>query len=209
MVLTVEPAGPLKRCYKCGESKPLAEFHRERRRPDGLQSKCRSCSGAYAKRRYADNKEVLIERRLQYRAGHADRQREHARAYNADLKAKVFEHYGTTCACCGSADDLTVDHINGDGRQHREEVFGDAETGGAEMYRWLIANGFPGGLQALCRACNLSKGTGPRCTLSHLAEEEARALVRKLLSDGVPERQIRKLSGVSLALVRRMRKEEL
>jgi len=40
VVLTTEPAEPHKRCYKCGESKPLTEYHRDRRRPDGRQAKC-------------------------------------------------------------------------------------------------------------------------------------------------------------------------
>ena len=31
----------------------------------------------------------------------------------------------------------------------------------------LIANGFPGGFQALCRRCNASKGDGEHCRLGH------------------------------------------
>jgi hypothetical protein len=32
-----------KRCTKCGEEKPLSEFHRDRTRPDGRYSFCATC----------------------------------------------------------------------------------------------------------------------------------------------------------------------
>lgn len=32
-----------KRCSKCGETKPVSEFHRDRRNKSGLQSQCRNC----------------------------------------------------------------------------------------------------------------------------------------------------------------------
>ena len=36
-----------RRCYKCGEPKPLGEFNRCRRDPLGRQRKCRACEKAY------------------------------------------------------------------------------------------------------------------------------------------------------------------
>ena len=80
---------------------------------------------------------------------------------------QVFDHYGWRCACYGSGDALSVDHVNGGGSAHREKLFGrDAETCG--RYRWLRDNGFPEGFQILCLSCNDSKGTGERCTLAHI-----------------------------------------
>lgn len=32
-----------KRCAVCGQSKPLSEFHANRSRPDGRQSRCKQC----------------------------------------------------------------------------------------------------------------------------------------------------------------------
>jgi hypothetical protein len=78
------------------------------------------------------------------------------------LKAAVFDHYGRACACCGAMDRLTVDHVNGDGAEHRAEI-----GGGWAIYRWLINNGFPDGFQILCRPCNVSKKRGTHCRLSH------------------------------------------
>jgi hypothetical protein len=37
-----------KQCTRCEEMKPVSEFWRERRSPDGLQAWCRQCQTAYA-----------------------------------------------------------------------------------------------------------------------------------------------------------------
>ena len=79
----------------------------------------------------------------------------------------MFAHYGESCACCGTADDLTIDHIDGDGREHRIELFGNADSVSTRFYRWLIEQGFPGGLQTLCAPCNASKRDGDHCRLWH------------------------------------------
>src|SRR5688572_7048861 len=63
------------------------------------------------------------------------------------------------CACCGEAEVefLGIDHIDGDGAQHRREVRPSA------IYRWLIKNKFPTGIQILCSNCNLAKGFYGSC----------------------------------------------
>lgn len=76
-------------------------------------------------------------------------------------RQRVLAHYGTTCACCGSTAQLAIDHVNGDGAEHRQAVPSH------HFDAWLIEQGFPPGFQTLCRRCNSSKGTGPRCVLSH------------------------------------------
>jgi hypothetical protein len=70
------------------------------------------------------------------------------------LKAKVFDHYGDFCKCCGETyhEFLTVDHINDDGAEHRRNV-----TGTTSIYRWLVSNDFPSGFQILCWNCNAAK----------------------------------------------------
>jgi len=39
----------VKTCTKCGETKPLAEFSRQRRAKDGLQFQCKACRAVYNK----------------------------------------------------------------------------------------------------------------------------------------------------------------
>jgi hypothetical protein len=84
-------------------------------------------------------------------------------------RVAVFAHYGTVCACpgCGATEDLTIDHPDGDGQEHRRAVAGNPHQGGHEFYRRLIAQGFPDGLQTMCGPCNKSKGNGPACRLWH------------------------------------------
>jgi hypothetical protein len=78
---------------------------------------------------------------------------------------KVIDHYsnGTMkCVCCGENHIrfLTVDHINGGGRKHRESMT-------CRFNAWLKKNGFPSGYQILCYNCNCgkqrNKGVCPHC----------------------------------------------
>lgn len=122
------------------------------------------------RRRAAANEEW----RRRDRAANPEKYREQARRYQgkgwgrarlARVRAQVFGHYGTCCACCGSTDDLTIDHTVTDGAAHRAKRFG--HRGGLNFYLWLIREGFPDGYQTLCRPCNSSKATGSRCRLDH------------------------------------------
>lgn len=105
--------------------------------------------------RYLENREGILDQRRD--AGLATRD-------------QVFAHYGASCACCGCTDDLTLDHVNGDGASHREELFGNHRKAGFPFYLWLIQEGLPPGYQTLCASCNASKGLGPCCRLDHTKE---------------------------------------
>ena len=53
-------------------------------------------------------------------------------------RTAVFDHYGRVCACCGSTEDLTIDHIDGSGAEHRAELFKDGRMAGWHFYVWLV-----------------------------------------------------------------------
>lgn len=65
----------------------------------------------------------------------------------------------------GAAENLSIDHPNGDGSAHRVELFGSRNAAGARMYMWLVAQGFPDGFQVLCLPCNKSKSNGTACRM--------------------------------------------
>jgi hypothetical protein len=44
-------------------------------------------------------------------------------ARRARIKTAVFRHYGEECACCGSSENLTIDHVRGNGKQHMARIF--------------------------------------------------------------------------------------
>jgi hypothetical protein len=170
----------VKRCTRCGLPKPAEDFGLDRRNPDGRQSRCRECKRAHdreaaktpagrarieaALRRYRSTpagRAAIRDRERDYRqrGGRAERRQR--------LRQQVFGHYGRSCACCGTAENPTIDHVNGDGSQHREELFGNGKQAGIRFYRWLVNNGFPEGYQTLCMPCNQSKSEGERCRLDH------------------------------------------
>ena len=91
------------------------------------------------------------------------------RRHHERQRAAVFGHYGWCCACCGATERLTIDHANGGGSAHREQI----GRRGSSFYAWLVRNGFPDGYSALCRSCNGSKHDGDRCRLDHAAAKAA------------------------------------
>jgi len=94
------------------------------------------------------------------------RNRDAERQAVEQMRAAVFAHYGESCSCCGTTDDLGIDHVNGDGKEQRIALFGLNPVSG-RMYRWIIEQGFPEGFQTMCRPCNTSKGVGSACRLYH------------------------------------------
>jgi len=191
----------LKACTACGRILPLAGFAPDARKPSGRQSQCRECrQAAGQRRRQADPeaerrqkherywanpermRELARDRYVATREQRLERERSRYRddpqyrEYRKSLAAIsrqtarriVLERYGTVCACCGTADDLSIDHVDGGGKRHRDELAGGRQIASDELYRWLIANDFPEGFQVLCRSCNASKGEGATCSLRHV-----------------------------------------
>lgn len=81
-----------------------------------------------------------------------------ARKRPTETRRKVFAHYGQLCVCCGTGRDLSIDHIDGNGKEHRKVI-------GSSLYAWLVQNNYPDGFQVLCRPCNSSKQTGEQCRI--------------------------------------------
>lgn len=150
-----------KTCVKCNEPKSVTEFHRDAGRADGRFPWCKACRSLYG---------ATEHYRAQVRAiYHSDPDR--FAAYQRDFRMKAREavlgHYGRLCACCGVKDNLTIDHVAGNGADHRRELFGSTRGSSGKWYAWLVAEGFPNEYQTLCRRCNRSKGRTDHCHLDH------------------------------------------
>lgn len=74
-------------------------------------------------------------------------------------KKECLDHYKHKCRCCGETifEFLTIEHINGGGRKHREE------NKITNMWLWLIKNKFPDGFEILCYNCNCGKRLNRIC----------------------------------------------
>ena len=174
-----------KRCAKCGEVKPLRDFHWKRRASQ--DSRCKGCKSEQDKSRYnqekrqavTSKKRLLKEQGLCVSCGKAPVSPEHSkvrcakcaessRIANAKHRKKarktLFEVYGgPTCACCGETEErfLSFDHVNEDGAQHRLSIGKRANGRGfsdvVSLHRTLKKAGYPPVIQVLCFNCNIGK----------------------------------------------------
>jgi hypothetical protein len=148
-----------KRCTRCGVVKPIEEYPRNSRYPDGRMKRCRDCMGLVRKER-TFRREALEKRRAWERAYYA-RNREQVslsnKMRNDALRAELLAAYGHRCACCGEQahEFLAVDHVNGRGTKHLKEL----NLGGRGLYLWLKRQAFPRGeFRLLCHNCNTARG---------------------------------------------------
>lgn len=111
------------------------------------------------------------EKDASYYRRHAERYRQRMRDYYTNnrqrvlnkrqerdktLKLEIIKEYGGQCDCCGEQhfEFLTIDHINGDGAEHRSRC-----GKGRRVYADLKKLGFPkDGFRLLCLNCNISLG---------------------------------------------------
>lgn len=69
-----------KKCSKCGDVKPHAEFSKKASSRDGLRPQCKACCSASAKTYYRANVDRKVEYHRANQDGIAERKREHRRA---------------------------------------------------------------------------------------------------------------------------------
>lgn len=70
---------PGKACKKCGEEKPLSEYHRKRSNRDGYKNSCRDCCNTRGRAYYRANPEAKRQQNAVWRAQNVERHREMVR----------------------------------------------------------------------------------------------------------------------------------
>lgn len=135
----------MKRCTKCGKTKPLEAFDRQTGTRDGLRPDCKACVAARRKASYARNKERELERVRRWQQDNSER----FRAYRAEYRDKrdfraehlrrtfgltpddddrMLAEQGGGCAICGRTPKpgkhLHVDHDHETGRVRGLLCFG-------------------------------------------------------------------------------------
>lgn len=89
----------------------------------------------------------------------ADCHAKKARDRRAQCRLDVLFHYSNglmNCECCHEniIEFLSIDHIDGGGRKHRQTI-GNSSN---DFAAWLRKQGYPPGYRVLCHNCNLSLG---------------------------------------------------
>lgn len=123
-------------------------------------------SAAGAVTRSEQQREAWRGASRRYKETHREQVRERRIQQYAQLRAAVRDRYGDSCACCGTTEDLSIDHVNGDGKEHRTSI-GIKTNNSVRFYRWLLLMYLPPGYQMLCKPCNSSKQKGDHCRLDH------------------------------------------
>lgn len=104
------------------------------------------------------------EKRKNFTFAELEYERERGRTNVLRNKLKIINHYtngemrcmNSDCEVPGGAKNiwaLSIDHINGGGRKHAEEI----RRSGSNFYAWIIKNNYPNNLQCICMNCNTIK----------------------------------------------------
>lgn len=138
-----------KACGKCREVKDAGAFGPARGRSDGLQFWCRECRSEHQRA----NREQANSRSRRFRKRHPAKGLEYLRQARRDALAHYSPTDPPSCACCGEhgSSFLVLDHIHGDGAEHRRRM------GGAQLFVSLRSHGYTYGMQVLCANCNHAK----------------------------------------------------
>lgn len=142
MPITIQPSD-FYTCRDCGETKAAELFSINNASHRGRSNFCKLCTQIKNKNYIKNNPE---------------RRKQSSKDYYAKLKQTVFDVYGNFCVCCGETEKafLTIDHIKGDGAEHRK-ILGNRTL----LYKSIRDEGFPKNkYQVLCHNCNWSKGAG-------------------------------------------------
>ena len=191
----------MKKCWVCKETLPLTSFGNNKSKSDKLSTECRKCK-AIKDREYRDkneeklklksqdyyvkNREKIIAKScLQAKLDPIEHNKRGHKA-KTKLKFETFSKYsqGTPiCKWCGEMDIgiLTIDHIDGNGGNHRREIFNNKRKAGSTMYRWLKKNNYPDGFQVLCCNCQFRKRAVEMRPVNPTHRQLMRAKCRRLL----------------------------
>jgi len=86
-----------------------------------------------------------------WRARNSAKVAQYGKDYRKRVRSQIIEMYGGKCACCGKTEPLflTIDHINGGGKVHRQQF-----RGIQSFYFSLKREGFSNDYRLLCWNCN-------------------------------------------------------
>lgn len=81
-----------KTCTKCGETKPLDGFHRDKTGAGGRRPDCKECVREYTHRYLEENRDKERERTRRYHEENRDKRLEYARRYREENRDKMLDY---------------------------------------------------------------------------------------------------------------------
>lgn len=142
--------GLCRACYQRSRRSGAVRVSKATCHPDRELLAAGLCHQCYSKKKYWDDPEQ-----------HQAESRQRQKVRREQVRAELVAAYGGRCACerCPetNTDFLTLDHVNGDGKQHRLEM-------GSHTYADLRRRGWPkDGYRLLCWNCNAMTRGGKAC----------------------------------------------
>lgn len=141
----------MRSCRVCSLVLPTSEFHRKK---DGYASACKQCRKAELQD-LEKKKAANAAWRASNKVAIAAKKKTDYESLRDSLREEWLTAYGRKCECCGESNwkFLTIEHANGDGKSHREQV-----GTGVFMLKSMRREGWPRDrYQLLCFNCNSGK----------------------------------------------------
>ena len=109
----------MKKCFKCGQTKPLSDFYKHKQMPDGHVNKCKECNKLDVRENRKSKVEYYREydrKRgnrhdpsciAEYRKKYPNKYKAHTLVNNAIRDGRLFKE---SCCVCGSNDHTHAHH---------------------------------------------------------------------------------------------------
>ena len=114
----------MKRCSRCGISKALTEFHKNKYGKDGLHSLCKNCRKQYQ----ITNQKKLRKYKKQYRINNLEKEKEHSKN-RYDAGTRFVESFKENCAICGFRDKPALVFHHRDPKEKKFTISSKKKTG--------------------------------------------------------------------------------
>lgn len=137
-------------CNYCKITQTTDNFGKDSRTKSGLRVYCRKCEVIRRKESYKINRLKRIKSSMEWKQKNRIVDLKYQREYRQKIREKILEVYGKKCQCCGEnhQEFLTIDHINGGGREHRKHI------GTLHAYKEIIRENNHDKYRVLCMNCN-------------------------------------------------------
>ena len=78
-----------KTCTKCGKTKPVSLYYKDKQKPDGLEKRCKQCRSATQSSYYKENKDVINERNRVWQKANPQRFLSTQREYQREVYKRI------------------------------------------------------------------------------------------------------------------------